>query len=477
MSHGDVPSEEARRALERTAREIADYLSRLENQPVFPEVRPGAVAAALPQEPPPEPEALDRILDDFLRIIEPNLNHWNHPGFMAYFAISGSVPGILGEALAAAVNVNAMKWQTSPAATELEERTCDWLRQMVGLPEVFRGHINDTASTGTLLALSAARYRACDDIRNQGAASGPPVTVYCSEQAHSSVDKAAMVLGFGLDYTRHVPTDADFRMLPEALEGAIQADRDAGKVPIAVVATLGTTSTTSVDPVAAIAEVCARYKLWLHVDAAYAGSAAICEELRHLFDGWAKADSIVINPHKWMFTPVDCSVLFVRDLSEWRGAFALVPEYLRSTDEAELDLMDLGFQLGRRFRSLKLWMVIRAFGVQGLAERIREHCRIAGRLAEWIDDSPWFERMAPTPFSTVCFRAVSPDLEDDRLDDLNEQLLARINRHGTVFVSHTRLNGELVLRAAVGNIKTGSEHVAELWRLAQSEAELLRAKG
>ncbi len=472
---GDLPVDEARRVLDRTVQEIVRYLEGLPERPVYGEIAPGKVAGLLPSAPPEEPEAFDDILDDFRDTIEPNLNHWNHPGFMAYFAITGSVPGIVGECLAAAVNVNAMKWQTSPAATELESRTCDWLRQMVGLPETFTGHINDTASTSTLLALAAARHRAIPEFRERGAAGAPPVTVYCSEQAHSSVDKATMVLGIGLERTRHVPADERFSMRVDALEAAIAADLEAGRKPVAVVATVGTTSTTSVDPVAEIAAVCARYGLWLHVDAAYAGSAAVCPEMRPHFEGWERADSIVVNPHKWLFTPVDCSVLFVRDLDEWRRAFALVPEYLRSANEAGFDLMDTGFQLGRRFRSLKLWMVIRAFGVRGLRDRIREHCRLAGDLAGWIDDSERFERVAPAPFSAVCFRALAPDADPQRTDRLNEALLAEINRSGAVFLSHTRLDDRFVLRVAVGNLKTGCAEVELLWRLANEALDRLAA--
>ncbi len=318
-SAGDIPTDELRAALHRTADLVADYLERVGDYPVLPPVAPGEVAAALPVSPPAEAEPLDRILDDYQALIEPNSTHWNHPGFLAYFAITGSGPGIVGEMLAAALNVNAMLWRTGPAATELEERCCDWLRQMMGLPADFSGHINDTASISTLVALAAARHRLPLAIRAGGLAGRPEVpalTVYASDQAHSSVDKAALILGLGLDNVRRIASDEDFRMDVGALAAALADDRAAGRLPMAVVATVGTTSTTSVDPVPAIAELCAREGVWLHVDAAYAGSAAICPELRDLMPGLGLGDSLVVNPHKWLFTPVDCSVLFLRDAAQ-----------------------------------------------------------------------------------------------------------------------------------------------------------------
>ena len=419
LTTGDIPPAELRPALHRVADMIADYLERVGDYPVLPAIAPGHVREALPALPPEDAEPLDRILDDYRRIIEPHVTHWNHPGFFGYFAISGSGPGILGEALTAALNVNAMLWRTGPAPTELEELVCDWLRAMLDLPPEFRGHINDTASIGTLLALAAARHRlAGGEVRELGIAGRPelpPLVVYASEQAHSSIDKAAITLGLGLANVRRVATDEAFRMEPAALEDALAADRAAGRLPIAVVATAGTTSTTSVDPLRAVAAICRRAGLWLHVDAAYAGSAAICPEYRALLDGMEEADSIVVNPHKWLFTPVDCSVLLLRDPAALREAFALVPEYLRTDEPGVTNLMDYGPQLGRRFRSLKLWMVIRAFGVAGLQTRIRAHCEMARAFAESVSREPGFELCAPVPFSTVCFRA-TPDRKSTRLN-------------------------------------------------------------
>jgi aromatic-L-amino-acid decarboxylase len=470
---GDLPAEELRAALRRAADLAADYLEGVGDYPVLPRLVPGELAARLPVAPPREPEAMDAVLDDYRELIEPGVTHWNHPGFLAYFAISGSGPGIVGETLSAALNVNAMLWRTSPAATELEERVCDWLRQMVGLPDGFQGHINDTASISTMLALAAARHRLPGAaIRERGMAGRvdlPPLTVYASDQAHSSYDKAAMTLGFGLEQVRRVPSDREFRMNPAALAASIAEDRAAGRRPVAVVATVGTTSTTSVDPVEEIAAICAREDLWLHVDAAYAGSAAICPELRELFGGWERADSIVMNPHKWLFTPVDCSVLFVRDVEQLVSTFSLIPDYLQSSEQGVTNLMDLGVQLGRRFRALKLWMVIRAFGVDGLAERIREHCRLARRLAGWIEAEPGFEVAAPVPFSVVCLRA-TPAGGPEEQDRFNERLLAEVNAAGPVFLSHTKLQGRFVLRAASGNIRTTEEHVRRAWELVREAA-------
>jgi aromatic-L-amino-acid decarboxylase len=473
----DLPGDELRAALHRTADLIADYLEGVERYSVLPSVSPGDVGRALPAAPPAEGEPLDRLLDDYQRLIEPNVTHWNHPGFLAYFAISGSGPGILGEALAAGLNVNAMLWRTSPAAVELEERVCDWLRQMIDLPPAFHGHINDTASSSSLVALAAARHRLEDlEVRAKGLAGRPelpPLTIYCSDQAHSSIDKACIVLGIGQENVRRVASDEAFRMSVPALEEALARDRAAGKRPMAIVATAGTTSTTSVDPVPEIADLCAREGIWLHVDAAYAGSAAICPEYRALMPGIERADSIVVNPHKWLFTPVDCSVLWVQDPGQLRSAFSLVPDYLRTDEPGVTNLMDLGFQLGRRFRSLKLWMVIRAFGVEGLRERIREHCALARWLAERIGEDPGFELAAPVPFSAVCFRALPPDTAGipEEQDRFNESLLSRVNAAGPFFLSATTLRGRYTPRVAIGNIRTGREHVEALWKLLHAERE------
>jgi aromatic-L-amino-acid decarboxylase len=476
-SVGDMPIGEFRAAAHRVADMVADYLQNVGQYPVLPRISPGEVRRSLPACPPMEPEPIDRVLDDYKRLIEPNITHWNHPGFLAYFAITGSGPGILGEALASALNINAMLWRTGPAPTELEELVCDWLRQMIDLPDGFRGHINDTASVSSLLALAAARHRLPElDIRRLGLAGRPEVprlTVYASEHAHSSIDKAAITLGIGHENVRHIKVDDVFRMDVAALASAIEADRRAGCLPMAVVATAGTTSTTSVDPLRAVAEICRKNDLWLHVDAAYAGGAAICSEYRALMDGIELADSIVLNPHKWLFTPIDCSVMLVREPAALRSAFSLVPEYLRTDEEGVTNLMDYGVQLGRRFRALKLWMVIRTFGVRGMQQRIRFHCELAREFAGWVEAEPGFELCAPVPFSTVCFRA-TPGGPLESQNAFNEKLLSEINAAGPVFLSHTKLGERLVLRLTVGNLKTTREHVQTAWRLIRQAHQRLR---
>jgi len=456
---------------------IADYLANTERYPVLSNVEPGEVKRRLPASPPEQGESLDAIFQDVQETIVPGLTHWNHPNFLAYFAITGSAPGILGELLSAAFNVNGMLWATSPAATELEETVVDWLRQMLGLPDGWFGMIQDTASVSTLCALAAARESLDDiDVREQGLSGAPPLALYTSDQAHSSVAKAGITLGIGHGNVRLVPSDAEFCMDPDDLRTMIQADQADGKRPFAVVATVGTTSTTSVDPVPEIADVCEQYDLWLHVDAAYAGSAAILPEKRGILNGCECADSFVVNPHKWLFTPIDCSVLYSARPDVLKRALSLVPEYLRTQQQDEAaNLMDYGVALGRRFRALKLWYVLRAFGVEGIQERIREHLRLADRFRGWIEADPDFEIMAPTPFSTICFRARPPDWSenDESLDILNERLLAMVNATGGAYLSHTRLNGRFVLRAAIGHLRTTEAHLATTWDLLKRELSTL----
>jgi aromatic-L-amino-acid/L-tryptophan decarboxylase len=413
----------------------------------------------------------------------PGITHWNHPAFHAYFAITGSGPGILAEAVAAALNVNGMLWRTSPAATELEELTLDWLRQLLGLDDGWRGVLTDTASVSTLVALAAARERADLDVRQRGMAGRPdlpPLRIYTSVEAHSSVEKAAITLGLGRDGVRLVPVDEARRMDVGALRAVIAEDVRLGSRPIAIVATTGTTSTTSIDPVAAIAD--ARddlvaelgHPIWLHVDGAYGGSAAICEELRFVLDGVDRADSFVTNPHKWLFTPIDCSALYVRDPATLTRAFSLVPEYLTTDDEGVTDYMDWGVQLGRRFRALKLWAVIRYFGQEGLAARIRAHVAQARRVVAWVEGHPHLELAAPAPLSTVCFRSVVPDEDEEDATARNRTWLAAINDSGDAFLSHTVLDGRYVLRLATGNLRTTDERLeATLAALDRELAPLL----
>src|SRR3989449_3499057 len=400
---------------------IADYLTHVGKYPVLAQTVPGDIRQALPNKPPVEPEAMETILADFERVLLPGITHWNSPGFLAYFSITGSGPGILGEMLSAALNVNAMLWRTSPAATELEQVTLDWLRQMLGLPDPLFGVINDTASSGTLYALAAAREALSLHIRQQGMpgrADVPRLRFYASQEAHSSVEKAGIVLGIGQQGLRKIGVDDEFRMDVGELEQAIQEDIAAGWRPFAVVATVGTTSTTSIDPVPQIAAICEHYGLWLHVDGAYGGSAAVDPTMRWVLDGCERADTLIVNPHKWLFTPIDCSVFYTRKPDVVKAAFSLIPEYLRNTesaDDAVHNLMDYGTSLGRRFRSLKLWMVMRYFGQEGLAARIHEHIRLGQLVAKWVSESPNFELMASTPFSTVCFRAHPKGLDNEAL--------------------------------------------------------------
>jgi len=473
---GDMPVDEFRALAHEVADWMADYLRDVGEYPVLAPVSPGAISAALPATAPERPEPMDRILDDFRRDLLPGVTHWNHPAFFAYFAITGSGPGILGEMLSAALNVNAMLWRTGPAATELEALTLDWLRQMMGLPAGFSGTIQDTASISSLTAIAAARDAVLPDAREHGLGGFPRLRLYCSEEAHSSIEKAGVTLGIGRAGTRRVPVDAAFRMDAEALRAAIREDRAAGWVPFCVVATVGTTSTTSVDPVAAIAEICRAEGLWLHVDAAYGGAAAVAPELRWVLDGCGEADSIVVNPHKWLFVPIDCSALLVRDPERVRRAFSILPDYLVTPEGGSVtNLMDYGPALGRRFRSLKLWMTLRYFGREGLAARIREHVRLASGFAERVDADPEWERLAPTPLSTVVFRfSGKPDAD---LDAANEAILQHVNASGGAYLSHTTLGGRYALRLAIGNLRTTESHVDEAWRLLREAVAAVVANG
>jgi aromatic-L-amino-acid decarboxylase len=437
---------------------IAEYLDGGNREhPVLSRVEPGEVSGRLPLRMPDTAEDPAAVWQDFLDIILPGVTHWNHPGFMAYFGITGSGPGVLGEMLSAALDVNGMLWRTCPSATELELTVLDWMRRGLELPEDFFGFLTDTASISSLLALAAAREQADPEIRRRGMTGRElaPFRIYASDQAHSSIAKACLTLGFGLDGFRAVPHDSDYRMDPEALAHMVAEDRKAGLRPLAVVATVGTTSTTSVDPVATIAELCAAENMWLHVDAAYAGSAALCPEYRWCLDGCDRADSFNFNPHKWLFTPIDASALYTRHPEIFKRAFSLVPEYLTTPVSGRVvDLMDYGVQLGRRFRALKLWWVLRCFGLEGVHERIRSHTRMANSFADWVDSHRDFERLAPTPFSVVCFRARPDGVDGEALDRFNMELMEHVNASGDIYLSHTRLDGGVSLRVAIGNLAT-----------------------
>ena len=482
-STGDMSTEEFRRFGHEIVDWIADYFERIEELPVLAQIEPGELKTQLPTSPPQVGESMEAILADVDRLIVPALTHWSHPSFFAYFATSTSAPGIFGELLSAAFDVKSMLWRTSPAATELEEVVLDWLRQMIGLDDGMSGFIYDTASVSSMHAIAAAREGVEMRIREEGMSGRkdlPLLRVYASEQAHSSIDKGIITLGLGQRALRKIPADSEFRMDPRALAEAIDEDKRDGMLPFCVVATVGTTSTSSVDPVPAIVEVCEKHAMWLHVDAAYAGSAAIVPELRHILDGCERADSLVLNPHKWLFTPFDLSVLYCRHMDLLRRAFSLVPEYLRTPEQEKVRSgSDYGVQLGRRFRALKLWMIIRYFGHEGLAARIREHCRLAKLFASWIEVSPDWELMAPVPFALVCFRACpkvegkTEEVQAKRLDALNEAIMHGVNATGKAFLSHTKLNDKLTLRLSIGNIRTSERHVRQVWELLNEQLQRL----
>jgi aromatic-L-amino-acid/L-tryptophan decarboxylase len=459
-----MTSEEFRSAAHQVVDWMADYLRDIRDYPVAPDVRPGELIDRLPVQAPEKGEDINAILDDFRRLIVPGITHWNHPNFHAYFAISASGPGILGEMLAATMNVQHMLWKTSPAATELEQVTLSWLRQWLGLPDDFFGIIHDTASTSSLHAILAAREAAAPETRLTG--QHPRLILYTSEHAHSSIERGALALGIGRENVRLVPADADFRMRTDALATLIEQDIASGHKPFCVVATLGTTSSTSVDPLPAIAEIAERHGLWLHVDAAYAGPAAVLEECRYLLDGAARADSLVVNPHKWLLTPMDLSVLYMKRPEILKRALSLeeTPAYLAMAEqERALNYSDYSIALGRRFRSLKLWFVLRYFGREGIATVLRGHIRMAQELARQIREDRNFELAAPAPFALVCFRYRGTD-EDNRA------LLDRVNSTGKAFLSGTALHGRFILRLAIGNLATTPEDVRATWELIRSQA-------
>ena len=472
---GDMPREDFRRYGHEIVDWIADYFERMETLPVLSQNQPGDLKNALPASAPERGENFPQIFGDVEKLILPAVTHWNHPNFHGLFSTSTSSVGVFGEMLAAAFDMKAMLWRTSPASTELEPVVLDWLRQMMNLTEDFHGIIYDTASVSTLHAVAMAREKLNLGIRENGMSGRsdlPLLRVYCSEQTHSSIDKAVVLLGLGTRALVKIPTNERFEMDSEKLREAIRDDISAGNLPLCVVATVGTTSTTALDPVDKIADICRRNNIFLHVDAAYAGSAAIVPEFQTYFKGWERADSIVTNPHKWLFTPFDLSVLYVKDLDLLKKTFSLVAEYLKVT-ETVTNQMDYGIQLGRRFRSLKLWFVMRYFGQEGLRERIREHCRLARAFAGWVDDSENFEMLAPVPFALCCFRAappttrtfVSDELREKYIDELNERIMNEINASGEAYLSHTKLNGKFTLRLSVGSIRVEERHLRKVWDL------------
>eukprot|EP00906_Rhabdomonas_costata_P016344 RCo023444 len=454
-----------RKAAHQAVDQAADLLSKQRQYSVVPQMKPGELIDRLPPQAPDRPENYATILQDFDKTILPAVTHWNHPGFMAFFGTTGSTPAIIAELLAATLNTNGLHWKTSPAVVELEQVTLGWLREWLGLPPEFFGIIYDTASVSTMHALVCARELVAPQMREEGANNN--LTVYCSDQAHSSVEKSAIAVGYGQRQVRKVASDSEFRMKPELLEDLIRADLAAGLRPACVVATIGTTSSASVDPVAAIAEIAERYDLWFHVDAAYAGPCALLPECQQHFAGIQRAHSFVTNPHKWMMTPIDLSAFYTRKPKVLRQAFSLVPEYLRTVEDPRaVHLMDYGIALGHRFRALKLWFLMRYFGKAGVQAALRHHIALAQKFSAWVDADPRFERIAPVLFSTVCFRAKGTD-------ELNHEIIADVHKDGRVFFGHTSLNKQTVLRVTFGNLRTSEDDVALAWKLIQQAADSL----
>lgn len=448
---------------------IADYFKNVEKFPVLSPLEPGDVKKNIPAVPPAKGEAMEGIFRDFERVLLPGISHWQHPGWFAYFPANNSPASVLGEFLTAGLGAQCMVWQTSPAAAELEEVVLDWLRQMTGLPENFSGVIQDTASTATLCALLSARERSTDFASNE-AGLQTPLTVYASEEAHSSVDKGVKIAGFGSKNFRRLPTDERFAVIPEKLEEAMTRDRDAGFVPACVVATVGTTSSGAIDPLRAVGEICRKHGTWFHVDAAWAGTAALLPEKRWILDGVELADSFVFNPHKWMVTNFDCSAYFVKDPATLVRTFEIHPEYLKTGVDAKVkNYRDWGIQLGRRFRALKLWFVIRSYGVEGLQAMVREHLRLAALVKDWVEGDGRFELLAPVDLGLVCFR-LDDGREESGLNELNRRLLERVNASGRVFLTHTTLRGKYTIRLVVGQRTTEERHVRGAWDIISSAA-------
>jgi aromatic-L-amino-acid/L-tryptophan decarboxylase len=487
---GDIAPEEFRKHLHALADWIADYREKIDHRRVAPNEKPGAILKKISPEPPESGEALENILADVDRVIAPGMLHWGHPQFVSYFGCTTTAPGILADMICSTFNVNAMTWRTSPAATELETLVLDWLRQWLGLPNEFGGVVYDTASVGVMHALAIAREEAVGDagnpacvdsldkpgqprtglsasrsVRKAGLTSAglPVFRIYVSDQAHSSADKAAIALGLGEENVVHIRSDADFRMDVSALADAIAADQRRNFKPLAVVATVGTTSTASVDPVKEIARLCREKKIFLHIDGAYGGGLALLPECGWVQESWNEADSLVINPHKMLFVPLDFSVLYVRDLERLRRVFSLVPDYLRGDSVgADINYMDYSIQLGRRFRAIKAWMVWRTFGRAGMAARIREHLRLANLLGDWIQGDSRFELSAPVVMPVVCFRLREAD------DHANSAVVEKINASGQAYLGQTKLHGKTCIRLGLGNILTTEEHLRNVWRLIQN---------
>ena len=469
---GDVPIAEFRKQLHELADWIADYREKIGERPISRNVQPGEILSQLDRDAPEIGTPFEKIFTDINRVIIPGIAHWAHPQFMSYFGCTTTNPGILAEIITGALNVNAMTWRTAPAATELETLVLDWLRQWLQLPNEFTGVVYDTASISTMHALATAREQIAPNTRKLGLSGRdlPRFRIYTSDQAHSSIEKGAIALGIGEDNVQRVPSDAEFRLEVAALRAMVERDVAEKFKPLAVVATVGTTSTANVDPVPEIAKICREHKMWLHIDGAYGAGLALLPEWKSITAGWNEADSIVVNPHKMLFVPLDFSALYMRDIGRLRRLFTLSPEYvhLRDPDNTEINYMDYGVQLGRRFRALKAWVVWRAFGREGIAARIRDHLRLANLLVDWIKADKRFELAAPVVMPVVCFRFVAAD--KDKIDILNSEIVERINASGRGYITQTKLRGRTVMRIGLGNILTTEQHLRNVWQLIQRTA-------
>jgi aromatic-L-amino-acid decarboxylase len=449
---------------------IASYYEHIEELPVKPNVEPYEIYNKLTQEPPDHGEPFEDIFEDFNEKVLTGITHWQHPKFFGYFPANASFPSILAELLTSSLGVQCMSWLTSPAATELEELVMNWLRDMTGLPKVFTGVIQDTASTSTLCSILTARERMPDKINEFGFHS-TTYRVYCSEEAHSSVEKAVKIAGIGSENLIKIQTNEDFSMIPEALEERVKSDIRDGFKPLCVIGTIGTTSTTAVDPIEKIGKICRKHYIWFHVDAAYAGSAMLLEEMRHHLQGIEYVDTYVFNPHKWMFTNFDCSAYFVRDKEALIRTFDIMPEYLKTDLDTKVNnYRDWGIQLGRRFRALKLWFVIRHYGTEGLKVRIKQHLEYGKMMKEYLDNDADFEVMAPMLFNLICFRYNPQNIAEEDLNSINKKLLDEINASGKAFMTHTKLKGKFVIRFVASNAYLEERHIHEAWELIRSKA-------
>jgi aromatic-L-amino-acid decarboxylase len=474
FSGGKLEIEEFRKEAHRLVDWMADYLKDIRSYPVKSQVKPKETINRLPEQPPENGQPFNEIMADFDNTIMPGITHWQHPSFFAYFPANSSPPSVLAEMLTATIGAQCMIWQTSPAAAELEERMTEWLRQMLSLPAEFTGVIQDTASTATLCSILSARERHSNfKINNKGLFGSPPVAVYCSRETHSSIDKAVRIAGLGIQYLRKIDVDENLAMKPEALENRIQMDLINGIQPLCVIATMGTTGSTAIDPIESIGRICRDNRIWLHVDAAYAGTALLLPEMRWMSKGLEMADTFVFNPHKWMFTNFDCSAYFVKDPSLLIRTFEILPEYLKTGEASRVNnYRDWGIPLGRRFRALKLWFVIRMYGVSGLQKMIRDHLDWAKELTQKIDNHADFELLAPVPLNLICFR-YHPTATDDpeELDKINSRLLEALNRTGKIYLTHTRLNGKYTLRFVASQTNVTKDDIMQAWDLIKLTAE------